>query len=126
MTLQAPGMLSEAADTQQSVSSCAGYIHTATLTKLKPSTQYYYTYGDALFEFSQEHLFRTAPAVGSDATLHMLVNADMVRLCLRSNTILLACQACIADDAAEARLSTSQRPHCCMPVRCCSPAEQQF
>ena len=57
----------------------AGYIHTATLTKLKPSTQYYYTYGDALFEFSQEYSFRTAPAVGSDATLHMLVNADMVR-----------------------------------------------
>ena len=74
----------------------AGYTHTATLTKLKPSTQYYYIFGDALYEFSGERSFRTAPAVGSNATLHVLVNADMVRpTCLRPLS-MRGSQPCLA------------------------------
>ena len=79
---------------------CAGYTHTATLTKLQPSRQYYYIYGDALLrEFSSEHSFRTTPAVGSDATLHLLVNADMVRTLL-----------CQTDESPEA--TEGSRPGC--------------
>ena len=36
-------------------------------------------YGDAVAGFAPEQSFRTPPAVGSDATLHVLINADMVR-----------------------------------------------
>lgn len=55
-----------------------GSLHRATLTSLKPSTRYYYVYGDPSFgPLSAEHTFLTAPPVGINSTIKFLAIADL-------------------------------------------------
>ncbi len=55
-----------------------GSLHRATLTSLKPSTRYYYVYGDPSFgPLSAEHTFLTAPPVGINSTIQFLAIADL-------------------------------------------------
>ncbi|KAL9247746.1 hypothetical protein vseg_021146 [Gypsophila vaccaria] len=53
-----------------------GYIHTALMTGLKPSTNFYYNYGSDSVGWSNNIQFRTPPAGGSDE-LRFLAYGDM-------------------------------------------------
>ncbi|KAL9249440.1 putative inactive purple acid phosphatase 24 [Drosera capensis] len=53
-----------------------GYIHTAVMTGLQPSTTYTYTYGSSTVGFSNQTQFKTPPAGGSP-TLTFLAFGDM-------------------------------------------------
>ncbi|KAG9443632.1 hypothetical protein H6P81_014972 [Aristolochia fimbriata] len=54
-----------------------GYVHSAVMTGLRPSTTYSYRYGSDSVGWSDEIKFKTPPAGGSEAELRFLAFGDM-------------------------------------------------
>ncbi|KAB1212497.1 putative inactive purple acid phosphatase 24 [Morella rubra] len=54
-----------------------GYIHTAVMTGLNPSSTFSYKYGSNLVGWSDQIQFKTPPAGGSSSELHFIAYGDM-------------------------------------------------
>jgi len=54
-----------------------GFMHSAVLTDLKPSTQYYYQYGSQAAGLSEIKSFFSAPPLSADTDTHILAYGDL-------------------------------------------------
>lgn len=64
-----------------------GFIHSAVMTQLQPSTTYSYRYGSDFVGWSNQTTFRTPPAVGGGNDFHFLAFGDMGKAPLDSSSV---------------------------------------
>ncbi|CAK9311464.1 unnamed protein product [Citrullus colocynthis] len=64
-----------------------GFIHSAVMTQLQPSTTYSYEYGSDFVGWSNQTTFRTPPAGGGGNDFHFLAFGDMGKAPLDSSSV---------------------------------------
>ncbi|KAE8648459.1 nucleotide pyrophosphatase/phosphodiesterase-like [Cucumis sativus] len=64
-----------------------GFIHSAVMTQLQPSTTYSYTYGSDSVGWSNQTTFRTPPAGGGGNDFHFIAFGDMGKAPLDSSSV---------------------------------------